>query len=64
MWSQSGLPILLIYTSILVEKGEGKNRYAVIGMMEGFDMAKSLKENDDFDNVWDRNEDFFGQVVE
>ena len=27
-------------------KGEGKNRYAVIGMMEGFDMTKSLKEND------------------
>ena len=45
-------------------KGEGKNRYAVIGMMEGFDMAKSLKENDDFYDVWDRNEDFFGQVVE
>jgi len=32
--------------------------------MEGFDMAKSLKENDDFYDVWDRNEDFFGQVVE
>ena len=30
----------------------------------GFDMAKSLKENDTFYDVWDRNEDFFGQVVE
>ena len=27
-------------------------------------MAKSLKENDDFYDVWDCNEDFFGQVVE
>ena len=26
-------------------------------------MAKSLKENDDFYDVCDRNEDFFGQLV-
>ena len=45
-------------------KSEGKNCYTVIGMMEGFDMAKSLKENDKFYDVWDRNKDFFGQVVE
>ena len=32
--------------------------------MEGFDMAKSLKENDKFCDVWDHNDDFFGQVVE
>ena len=45
-------------------KGKGKNHYAIIGMMEGFDMAKSLKDNDAFYDVWDRNEDFFGQVME
>ena len=27
-------------------------------------MAKRLKENDDFYDVWDRKEDFFGQVLE
>ena len=32
--------------------------------MEGFDMAKSLKENDEFYDVWGRNEDFFGPVLE
>ena len=45
-------------------KDEGKKHYAVIGMMEGFDMAKSIKENDKFYDVWDRNEDFLGQVLE
>ena len=45
-------------------KGEGGNRYDVIGMMEGFDMTKSLKENDALYDVWDRNKDFFCQVVE
>jgi len=33
-------------------------------MMEGFEMSKSLKENDAFHDVWDRNNDFSGQVVE
>ena len=32
-------------------KGEGKICYAVIGMMEGFDMSKSLQENDAFYDV-------------
>ena len=45
-------------------KGEGKNRYSVIGMKEGFDLSKSLEDNDDYFDVWDRNEDFFGQIVE
>ena len=31
---------------------------------DGFDMAKNFKQNNAFYDVWDRNEDFFGQVVE
>ena len=45
-------------------KGDRKNHYAVIGMMEGFEISKSLKENDDFHDVWDRSDACFGQVME
>ena len=27
-------------------------------------MSNSLKENDAFYDIWNRNEDFFGQVIE